>query len=162
MCIFVKLGCPVNHGETMDPIDFKGQRSKVNVTIVLYSNNFVNTKETGPLCVSSSKMAYMLTLCRGCTYWLWRSKVKVIIDINGNTLGTQDWTVLCIDIHVNYNERMKPIVFQLWMLEVKGQRNLQMWVRGDATRCVLFFFKYILKGKRNAYSLRLLFVSKMH
>ena len=26
----------------------------------LYSNNFVNTIETGPLCVSSSKMAYIL------------------------------------------------------------------------------------------------------
>ena len=42
----------VRHSERMDPIDFGGQRSKVNVTIEIYGNKRVNTIETKPFCAS--------------------------------------------------------------------------------------------------------------
>ena len=78
-------------------------RSKVNID--LYSNNLVNTIETGLLYASSLNVAYMFTMWRGWT--LLTLNVKVITNINGKTLWTQDWTVLCIfiklGIHINYN-----------------------------------------------------------
>ena len=51
-CFFVKLGRYVHHGERMNPIDFRGQRSKVKVTMGVYGNKLVNTIETKPLCIS--------------------------------------------------------------------------------------------------------------
>ena len=44
----------------MNPIDFEGQRSKVKVIMDIYGNRLVNTKETKPLCISSSNLAKML------------------------------------------------------------------------------------------------------
>ena len=52
MYFLIKLGRHVNHGEKMDPIDFKGQRSKVKVTMNINGNKLVNTLETKPLCIS--------------------------------------------------------------------------------------------------------------
>ena len=49
---FVKLGRHVNHDERMNPIDFRGQRSKVKVTMDIYGNKLVNTLETKLLCAS--------------------------------------------------------------------------------------------------------------
>ena len=46
---FVKLDKHVNHNKRMNPIDFGGQRSKVNVTMDLYGNKLVNRIETTPL-----------------------------------------------------------------------------------------------------------------
>ena len=43
---FVKLARHVNRDETMHPIDFGGQRSKVKVTLDIYGNKLVNTIET--------------------------------------------------------------------------------------------------------------------
>ena len=43
---FVKLGRHVNHDERMHPIDYRGQRSKVKVTMDIYGNKLVNTIET--------------------------------------------------------------------------------------------------------------------
>ena len=51
----------------MDPIDFKGQRSKVKVTMNINWNKLVNTLETKPLCVSWSNLADMLIMVRGWT-----------------------------------------------------------------------------------------------
>ena len=62
-----KLGRHVSHGEKMNPIDFGGQRSKVKVTMDIYGNKLVNTKETKPLCISSSNLAEMLIMIRGWT-----------------------------------------------------------------------------------------------
>ena len=49
---FVKLGGHVNHGERMNPIDFRGHRSMVKVTMDIYGNNLVNTIATKPFCAS--------------------------------------------------------------------------------------------------------------
>ena len=43
---FVKLGRHVNHDERMHPIDYRGQRSKVKVTMDIYGNKLVNTIQT--------------------------------------------------------------------------------------------------------------------
>ena len=52
MCFLIKLGRHVNHDERMNPIDFGGQRSKVNVTMDIYGNNLVNTIGAKLLCAS--------------------------------------------------------------------------------------------------------------
>ena len=65
MCFFIKLGRCVSHSEKKDPVDFGGQRSKVNVTINFYGNKLVNMIETKPLCASSSNLADMLAIVRG-------------------------------------------------------------------------------------------------
>ena len=53
MCFLIKLGRHVNHDERMNPIDLRGQRSKVKVTMdMIYGNKLVNTIETKPLCAS--------------------------------------------------------------------------------------------------------------
>ena len=52
MYFFVILGRHVKNDERMNPIDFRGQRSKVKVTIDKYGNKLVNTIETKPLFVS--------------------------------------------------------------------------------------------------------------
>ena len=65
MCFLITLGRHVSHVETMNPIDFRGQRSKV--TIDIYGNKLVNTIETKPLCISLSNLADMLTMVRGWT-----------------------------------------------------------------------------------------------
>ena len=41
---FVKLGIHVNHDERMNPIDFRGQRSKVKVTMEIYGNKLVKAR----------------------------------------------------------------------------------------------------------------------
>ena len=46
MDFFIKLGRHVYHGERKKPIDFGGQRSKVKVTMDIYGNKLVNTKQT--------------------------------------------------------------------------------------------------------------------
>ena len=51
----------------MDPIDFGGQRSKVKVTIDMYSNKLVTMIETKPLCATSSNLADMLAIVSGWT-----------------------------------------------------------------------------------------------
>ena len=49
----------------------------------IYGNKLVNTKETKPLCISSSNLAKMLIMVRGWTLLFLRSKVKVTMD-NGH------------------------------------------------------------------------------
>ena len=51
----------------MNPNDFRGQMSKVKVTMDIYGDKLVNTKETKPLCISSSNLAEMLIKVRG--FW---------------------------------------------------------------------------------------------
>ena len=48
-----------------NPIDFRGQRSKVKVIMDLYSKNLVNAMETEPLRVFLSNLADILTMIRG-------------------------------------------------------------------------------------------------
>ena len=48
----------------MNPIDFVDQRSKVNVTMAIYGNKFVNMIETKLLCISLSNLADMRTMVR--------------------------------------------------------------------------------------------------
>ena len=50
MDFFIKLGRHVNHGERINPINFGGQRSKVNVTMDIYGNKLVDTIVTILLC----------------------------------------------------------------------------------------------------------------
>ena len=47
VCIFIKLGRHVHYDERMNPIDFRGQKSKAKVTIDIYGNklSLVNTIE---------------------------------------------------------------------------------------------------------------------
>ena len=52
MYLFIKLGRHVNHGERMDPIDFGGQRSKVEVTMDISGSNLMNTIVAKLLCAS--------------------------------------------------------------------------------------------------------------
>ena len=42
----------------------------------IYGNKLVNTKETKPLCISSSNLAKMLIMVRGWTLLFLRSEVK--------------------------------------------------------------------------------------
>ena len=49
----------------MNPIDFRGQRSKVKVTMDIYGNKLLNMIETKPLCTSSSNLTDTLTMVRG-------------------------------------------------------------------------------------------------
>ena len=74
-CFFVKLGTHVNDDERMNPIDFGGQRSKVKVTMDIYANEFVNTIETEPLCISLSNLSDMLTMLRE-----WTLLILEVID----------------------------------------------------------------------------------
>ena len=60
MCFLIKLGRHISHGERMNPIDFEGQRSKVEVTMDIYGNKLVNTIETKPLCISLSNLSDMV------------------------------------------------------------------------------------------------------
>ena len=61
---FIKLGRLVNHSERMEPIDFGGQRSRSQLTNMIYGNKLVNTIHvaTKPLCASRSNLADMLTM----------------------------------------------------------------------------------------------------
>ena len=56
----MKLGRNVNHGERMNPIDFRGRRSKVKVTMDTYVNKLMNTIETKSSCASLSNLAEKL------------------------------------------------------------------------------------------------------
>ena len=51
----------------MEPIDFGGQRSRSQLTDMVYGNKLVNTIATKPLCASRSNLADMLTMVRGWT-----------------------------------------------------------------------------------------------
>ena len=74
MYFLIKLGRHVNHGERMEPIDFGGQRSRSQLTNMIYGNKLVNTIITQPLCASRSDLADMLTMVRGWTLLI--SEVK--------------------------------------------------------------------------------------
>ena len=65
MYFFIKLGRHVYHGERMNPIDFKGQRSKIKVTMDIYGDRLVSTIATQPLCAFWSNLADMLAMERG-------------------------------------------------------------------------------------------------
>ena len=89
MDFFIRLGKHVNRDERMNPIDFGGQRSKVKVTMDIYGNKLVNTIETKPLCASSSNLADMLTVMRGCTL--------LILKVRGQRSRSQ-WTSMEISL----------------------------------------------------------------
>ena len=89
MLFFFKLGRHVNHGERMDPFDFVGQRSKVNVTMDIYGNKLVNTIETKPLCISLPNLADMLTMVRGWTL--------LILEVRGQR-SRSEWTYMEISL----------------------------------------------------------------
>ena len=65
MYFFINFDRHVNHGERINPIDFGGHRSKVNVAMDIYGNKLVNTIESKPLCVSSSNLVHMFIMMRG-------------------------------------------------------------------------------------------------
>ena len=67
----------------MNPIDFGGQSSKVNITMDIYRNKLVNMIETKPLCISLSNLAEMLTMMRGWTL--------LILEVRGQRSRSQ-WT----------------------------------------------------------------------
>ena len=71
----------------MDPINFGDQKSKVKVTIDVYGNKLVNMKETKPLCTSSSNLADILAIVRGCTL--------LILVVRGQRSSSQ---LTCIEI----------------------------------------------------------------
>ena len=65
----------------MNPIDFRGQRSKVKVAMDIYGNKLVNMTETKPLCISLSNLAGMLTIVRGWTL--------LILEVRGQRSRSQ-------------------------------------------------------------------------
>ena len=65
----------------MYPIDFRGQRSKVKVTIDIYGNKNVNMIETKTLCASESNLADMLAKVRGWTL--------LIFEVSGQRSSSQ-------------------------------------------------------------------------
>ena len=69
----------------MDPIDFGGQRSKVNSTKDKYGNKLVNKIKTKPLCASSSNLAYSLAIVRG---W-----ILLILEVRGRKRHI--WKLAC-------------------------------------------------------------------
>ena len=81
MCFFIKLGRHASHSERMDPIEFGGQRSKVNVTIDIYGNKLVNTIETKPLCASSSNLADVIAIVR--------RRTLLILEVRGQRSRSQ-------------------------------------------------------------------------
>ena len=76
MYFFIKLGRHVNHGERLNPIDFRGQRSKVKVKmdIHVYGKRLVNTIATKPLCAYSLSLADMLAMVRRWTLLILKVK----------------------------------------------------------------------------------------
>ena len=49
----------------------------------IYGNNLMNTIETKLLCISSSNLADMLTMVRGCTLVILEVKGQVTVDTYG-------------------------------------------------------------------------------
>ena len=134
MYFIIKLGRHVNHGERMEPINFKGQRSRSQVTNMIYGNKLMNTIAIKPLCASRSNLADMLTMVRG-----WKlsprnslrwgySNAAVVPCVRPSVRGPCEhdryYTVSCFFVklgrHVNHGERMSPIDFE-------GQRSRSQW-----------------------------------
>ena len=93
----------------------------------------MNTKETKPLCISSSNLAKMLIMVRGWTLSFFRSKVKVTIDIYGNKLVNMiDTKPLCIFLTnlTDMSTMANPID-----LEVTVQRRRSGWVSSTNVGC---------------------------
>ena len=89
MYFFIKLGRHVNHGEKMNPIDFRGQRSKVKVTMDIYGNKIVNMIKTKLLCFFIIKLGRHVNhgeRMDPIDFGGQRPKVKVTMDIYGNKL----------------------------------------------------------------------------
>ena len=140
MCFLTKLGRHVRHGERMNPIDFGGQRSKVNVTMDTYGNELVNMTEPKPLCISLSYFADMLRMMRGWT----------LLILEGQKSRSQ-WTYMEIET--------KSLCISLWNLadmltmvnpidlEVTVQRWRSRWVSLTNVGCAgmlrfaLLYFK---------------------
>ena len=99
MYFFIKLGRHVNHGERMEPIDFGGQRSRSQLTNIIYGNKLVNTihAATKPLCSSRSNLADMLTMVNPFDFGGHSSKVKVTMVITDKCRVRGDAT-LCVVI----------------------------------------------------------------
>ena len=110
----------------MNPIDLGGQRSKVKVTMDIYGNKLVNTKETKPLCISSSNLAEKFIMVKGWTLLI--LEVKVTVDTYGNKLvNTKETKPLCIS---SSNLAEMLIMVRGWtllILEVRGQRSRSQW-----------------------------------
>ena len=71
-------------GCTLSILEVKGQGHNLEL-----GDKLVNTKETKPLCISSSDLAELLIMVRGWTLLILefqRSKVKVTVDKYGNKL----------------------------------------------------------------------------
>ena len=83
MYFFVKLGRHVNHGERTDRGPYRFWRSEVNVTMGIYGDKLVNTKETKLLCISSSNLAEMLITVRGLTL--------LILEVSGQGHSGHVW-----------------------------------------------------------------------
>ena len=129
MCLFIKLGRHVHCDERMNPIDFGGQRSKVNVTIdILYGKKLVNKIEIKPLCAS-----IFIKLSRHLSHSNWmdpihfggqRSKVKVTINIYGNKFVNIEETKPLGTSSLNLTDMLATVRgWTLLILEVRGQSS---------------------------------------
>ena len=74
LCLFIKLGKHVNFDERMNPIDFLGQRSRSQWSMVIYGNNMIKTEQYA----SSSYFSDILTMIRRGSQLI--SEVKVTND----------------------------------------------------------------------------------
>ena len=144
MCFLIKLGRHVSHGKRMNPIDFEGQRSKVEVTMDIYGNKLVNSIETKPFCISLSNLADMLTMVRGCTL--------LILEVKGQGHSGHIWKKsvnpiqtkpLCASLSnlADMLTMVNPIDFGVHISQVKVTMGIidKCGVRGDATLCVVIF-----------------------
>ena len=83
----------------MEPIDFGGQRSRSQLTNMIYGNKLVNTIHvaTKPLCASRSNFADMLTIVNPIDFGGHSSKVKVTMVII-DKCGVRGDATLCVVI----------------------------------------------------------------
>ena len=108
----------------MNPIDFGGQRPKVNVTIDIYGNKLVNTIETKPLCASSSNFANMLAIVRGWTISILEVRGQSHNRMYGNKLVNMIETKPVCASSSNFADMLAIVrEWTLLILEVTGQRS---------------------------------------
>ena len=81
----------------MEPIDFGSQRSRSQLTNMIYGNKLVNTIHvaTKPLCASRSNLADMLTMVNPIDFGGHSSKVTMVII---DKCGVRGDATLCVVI----------------------------------------------------------------
>ena len=117
-------------------MEFRGQSSKVKVTIEIYRNKFVNAIETCPLCAFLSNLADMFAIVRDGAYSFWRSEVKLTWDTYGYKLVNTIETKPLFASSSNLADMLTMVRWwSLSILEFTGQRLRSRWASFTNVRC---------------------------